>query len=219
MDIGCGILAVWNDCAPGEEAGYEAWYLGEHLIERLSIPGFRWGRRYRRIAGASEALPEYMTYYEVDTPDVLNSDAYRARLNDPTPETRRIMTTVFQNMNRTICRRTFGAGAIRGGYAVAAVALGEAMLSMRDVSASAMPLLWCEGWQSAEPAGQDVSQEEALRGGDSKINACALVECPSADEAFDVAAKLEASVEVVVSVYQLTGSLHASDLGSRSVSV
>lgn len=151
MQIGCGILAVWNDCKPGEEDAYERWYLGEHLPERLSIPGFRWGRRYRRLAGASHALPEYMTYYEVDTPNVLTSDAYLARVNDPTPETHRIMTDVFLNMNRTICRRSGGAGYVRTTFTVAAVAMGAAAAGDADTPEPPHETLWQEAWQNAEP--------------------------------------------------------------------
>ena len=119
MQIGCGILAIWYDCASGEAEGHERWYLGEHLLERLSISGFRWGRRYRRIAGASDGLPEYLTYYETDSAEVLTAPEYLARVNDPTPETHRIMTQVFRNVNRTICSRVAGEGAIRSAYTVA----------------------------------------------------------------------------------------------------
>ena len=210
MQIGCGILAVFNDCAPGEEAAYEHWYLGEHLPERLAIPGFRWGRRYRRVAGTSTALPEYMTYYEVDAPEVLTSDAYLARVNDPTPETHRIMMTVFQNMNRTICRRIAGAGNIRGGYVVAVVSTGDTILPLDDLPASESLNAWRELWQSAEPADQSVSEEERLRGRDAKISSCLLADCQTREEATDLATEMKTSGQI--SIYQFTGSLNASDL-------
>ena len=35
-----GILAIWNDCRAGREAEFEAWFQGEHLLERLAVPGF-----------------------------------------------------------------------------------------------------------------------------------------------------------------------------------
>ena len=43
--IGDGILALWNDCEASHEDAYEDWYQGEHLAERLAVPGFRRGRR------------------------------------------------------------------------------------------------------------------------------------------------------------------------------
>ncbi len=30
-----GVLALWNDCAPGQESAYEHWYQTEHLFERV----------------------------------------------------------------------------------------------------------------------------------------------------------------------------------------
>jgi hypothetical protein len=51
-----GILAIWNDCAAGHEAEFEAWFQGEHLLERL-VRLFQLLRR--RAAGGSrfEAVP------------------------------------------------------------------------------------------------------------------------------------------------------------------
>ena len=36
-----GVLALWNDCAPGQESAYEHWYQTEHLFERVGIAGSR----------------------------------------------------------------------------------------------------------------------------------------------------------------------------------
>ena len=212
MRIGCGILAVWNDCASSDEEAYEAWYLSEHLVERLSIPGFCWGRRYRRLAGSSGALPEYMTYYETDTPEVLTSDAYLARVNDPTPETHRIMTSVFKNMNRTICRRVAGTGAIRTTHVVAVVSFGGDLPDLNAPTSPSIPTLWRESWSSAEPQGQPVSREEQLRGQDAKIRSCHLFDCHTSAQALALAAQYGAMSGVAVAAYELTGSLHASDL-------
>lgn len=214
MRIGAGILAVWNDCEPGEEAGYEAWYLGEHLPERLAIPGFEWGRRYRRLAGGSQDLPEYMTYYQTVTPDVLTSKAYLDRVNDPTPQTHRIMTQVFRNMNRTICRRIAGAGGIRTGFTVALVADGEALPELEAIQGITPDTIWREAWRSAEPDAQGISREEALRGGDAKISACLLIDSPTERDTLLVAQKLKSHGIGRVSAYQLTGSLHAVDLST-----
>jgi hypothetical protein len=77
------------------------------LRERVGLPGFRFGRRYIAVAGTS---PRYFTYYETETPDALASPVYLERGANPTPMTRHIMTAVFRNMSRTICRRTRSAG-------------------------------------------------------------------------------------------------------------
>ena len=82
---GSGVLAVWNDCAVGSEETYEKWYQTEHLPERLSIPGFKNGRRYQALRGS----PMYFTWYEVDTPSVLRSAEYVHRLSNPTVWTKK----------------------------------------------------------------------------------------------------------------------------------
>ena len=46
-----GILAIFNDCRRGHEAEFEGWFQGEHLIERLGVPGFLFGRRHQAISG------------------------------------------------------------------------------------------------------------------------------------------------------------------------
>lgn len=109
-----GILAIWHDV--GEEVGdeYERWYFCEHLPERVGVPGFVAGRRYVAVEGA----PSFLTYYEGNSPDVFVSKPYLDRLNDPTPWTTSVLQQ-FRNTNRTICRRTWEAGAIRGAWGVA----------------------------------------------------------------------------------------------------
>ena len=111
-----GILAIWNDCRAGREAEFEAWFQGEHLMERLAIPGFLFGRRHQAISGNAG----YFNFYLVESPDVLISKPYLERLDDPTPMTKRIMSEVFLNMNRTVCRRTMRYGGFRGAFAVTA---------------------------------------------------------------------------------------------------
>ncbi len=82
-----GILAIWNDRAAAVAADYERWYMGEHIPERLAVPGFRAARRYEAVA----ADRPFFTFYEVDGPEVLASPAYCARLGDPTSATQAIM--------------------------------------------------------------------------------------------------------------------------------
>src|SRR5689334_6609284 len=109
-----GILAIWNDVKPGREADFETWFQSEHLAERLAVPGFHFGRRHEAIFGA----PRFFVFYVTDGPDVLASAAYRERVDNPTPMTRMVMSDVFMNMNRTVCRRVARRGDLRGAYAV-----------------------------------------------------------------------------------------------------
>jgi hypothetical protein len=187
---GFGILAIWNDCRAGHEADFEAWFQGEHLLERLAVPGFLFGRRHQAISGASG----YFNFYLTQSPEVLTSKPYLERLDNPTPMTRMIMSDAFINMNRTVCRRTLRRGGFRGAYAVTVrfdqtpdeVALAtqlDAMLASPAVAAG-------EIWMALDPSGMPVSKEEQLRGGDRKIKACLMIDALRQDAAEQTGARL-----------------------------
>ena len=111
--LGKGVLAVWNDIAPELEAEYNDWYTNQHLPERVGIPGFLRGRRFRRVSAGG---PRYFTLYEVASPDVLTSAPYLERLNDPTDWTKKVAPQ-FQNSTRTACSVTTSVGRGTGGFA------------------------------------------------------------------------------------------------------
>ena len=171
-----GILAIFNDCRPGREAEFEAWFQGEHLIERLAVPGFLFGRRHKAISGA----PGYFNFYMVEAPEVLTSKPYLERLDHPTPMTRTIMSEVFINMNRTVCRRTVRRGACRGAFVAAARfnrTPDEAVLSgLLEKLTADTAVAGGEIWIALDPAGMPVSMEEKLRGGDKKIAGALLID-------------------------------------------
>jgi hypothetical protein len=171
-----GILAIFNDCVAGREAEFEQWFQGEHLQERLAVPGFLFGRRHQAISGSCG----YFNFYLVGHPSVLTSKPYLDRLDHPTPLTRKVMSEIFINMNRSICHRTLRLGAFRGAYAVTArfnevpdmsALAGPAETLVKDTSIAS-----CEIWHAVDRAGQPVSMEEKLRGGDKKIEACLMVD-------------------------------------------
>ena len=51
-----GILAIFNNVAPGREAEFEEWFQHEHLAERIALPGFLIGRRHEAVSGAAALL-------------------------------------------------------------------------------------------------------------------------------------------------------------------
>jgi hypothetical protein len=171
-----GVLAIFNDCRAGREAEFEAWFQSEHLIERLSVPGFWYGRRHRAISGSTG----YFNFYLVETPDVLTSKPYLERLDHPTPMTHTIMSEVFVNMNRTVCHRTERRGSFRGTFTVTArfsqkpdeTALSETLAKLTADTKVAGGEIWI----ALDPAGMPVSKEEQLRGGDKKIVGALLIE-------------------------------------------
>ena len=97
--LGDGAVLVWNDVvSEGRDKFYE-WHDKEHIPERLSIPGFRRGRRYVR----SGHSPEWLTMYEAVDLNVVVSPAYLERLNAPTPATVDTLR-YFRNTSRAVCR-------------------------------------------------------------------------------------------------------------------
>jgi len=204
IDDAEGVLAIWNDIREGRESEFEFWYNNEHFPERLAVPGFRVGRRYEAISEG----PRSLVYYITDTPEVLRSAAYVERLNNPTPLTRAIMSTVFINMNRTICRRTRCFGTLSGAFCVTArlqspIGSGAILPGLESLNRLA-GIARCELW-SAVDQGNDVAAEEKLRGGDEKIAACVAVETLRVSDAEKAKAELEREFSGVaaIGVYRL----------------
>jgi hypothetical protein len=108
--LGAGVLAIWNGVTPGADADFADWHVREHMPERLAVPGFLRGRRYVAIDGH----PAYFNFYETQSPATLTSAAYLARLNDPSPWTRRVIAQ-FRDTSRTVCDVAASHGAGEGG--------------------------------------------------------------------------------------------------------
>jgi hypothetical protein len=185
-----GILAIFNDCRPGREAEFEQWFQGEHLLERLAVPGFLFGRRHQAISGACG----YFNFYLVESPAVLTSKPYLERLDNPTPMTKKVMSEIFINMNRTVCHRTARKGGFRGAYAVAVrfnTAPDEgALKATLDRLVADPAVAGGEIWIALDAKGMPVSQEEKLRGGDKKIAGCLMVDTLRQADAENIGADL-----------------------------
>lgn len=91
-----GLMAFRADIAAQHQPAYQRWHNNEHIPERLSIPGFVRGRRYRSVTNDAR----FLMYYDTSSLRVLTSDAYLARLNAPTPRTRTALRW-FENPMRT----------------------------------------------------------------------------------------------------------------------
>jgi hypothetical protein len=199
-----GILAIFNNVASGREAEFEKWFQHEHLAERIAVPGFLIGRRHEAVS----AWPRYFNFYVTQSIGVLKSAAYLGRLDDPTPMTRTVMSEIFKDMIRTVCHRTFRLGRMRGTGVVTVrfserpdeTALKAALATlMRDKAVACGEI-----WIAADPLEFPVSMEEQLRGGDSKIEACLLMETLRMPDAERVAAALASEFrETEIGVYRL----------------
>ncbi len=199
-----GILAIFNNVAPGREAEFETWFQHEHLAERLSVPGFVLGRRHEAVRGT----PRFFNFYVTQSAAVLKSPAYLERLDHPTPLTRTVMSEVFKDMCRTVCRRTFRLGALRGSIVIAArfnARPDECVLQAKIETLMRDPAVACgEIWMAASTQDFPVSEEERLRGGDRKIEACLLVETLRLAPADVIAAELAKEFrQADIGVYRL----------------
>lgn len=98
-DRGTGLLLVMIDVDPEHEDDLNRWYDEEHLPERLSCRGFLSARRFVAVEGE----PKYLALYELETPEVLDTEDYQKLMRVPTEWTRRI-TTHFRRQVRNIYR-------------------------------------------------------------------------------------------------------------------
>jgi hypothetical protein len=108
--------------------------------------------------------------------------------------TRTIMSEVFVNMNRTVCRRTVRRGSCRGAFAVTArfsQTPDEAALSgMLEILVADTAVAGGEIWLALDAAAMPVSMEEKLRGGDKKISGALLIDTLYEEGAQTVGAQL-----------------------------
>lgn len=116
MLLGHGIMINWNNVAAEHRAAYDAWHCGEHMVGRLTIPGFLRGRR--DIAAMPEqARRNFLTMYEVEDLAVLTGADYLAKANSPSPLTLRITPLVLDSV-RGLARVRASHGPGTGGFAL-----------------------------------------------------------------------------------------------------
>jgi hypothetical protein len=110
--LGSAAMLLSFDVDAGSIEEHDRWHTHEHLPERLSIPGFRRGTRWV----ATDGQPRYMVLYEVESLATLASEAYLARLDNPTPWTARMMPH-YRGMTRGLCAVLGSFGFGQGGDA------------------------------------------------------------------------------------------------------
>ena len=174
------VLAFWTDIEPSAEADFNAWYNHQHLAERVGVPGFRTGARYRSVAGRRR----YFAFYETDGIATLTSAAYLARLDNPTPWTRRVMPAM-RNATRSAFHVRDALGRGRGGIALT---LRFAPIGGREealdgwIRQKALPallkhpdVLAAQLWQADADASRPATRERALRGESDAVADWALL--------------------------------------------
>ena len=114
---GSGFLALWNDFDPAREAEYECWHTFEHVPERVGIPGFLSGRRYR---ASERSENQYFTLYELESLAALGGPDYAEVVDHPTTWST-AMRPSFRNFLRSPCEMLLTSG----------VGIGGALATMR----------------------------------------------------------------------------------------
>jgi len=121
------LLTMTGPPLPMEEE-FNAWYDGEHLPERLSIPGFVSARRWVDPQ-AAPGNGRYLATYELDRPQVLETPEYLAHVGDGlTPWSKRCLS-------RCIVFRRWACAQILPGDAAPAPAARALFLACGDVPA------------------------------------------------------------------------------------
>jgi hypothetical protein len=191
---GKAAIAMWWDVPPEAQAEWEEWHTYEHMPERLAIPGFLRGSRW-----VSEC--SYFVLYEVADVATLTGPAYLARLNDPTPWSRKMMPH-HKNMVRTLC-------AVRASYGDG---VPSAMATIRFSPGADTPQLPAgKGVTAAcllqsQPMPGASTTEQKIRGGDATADWVLLVSGYDAQAVERTAAGLSLP-DAAVGLYRLSYSL------------
>jgi hypothetical protein len=96
--LGTAAMLLLFDVVEDVIPEHDEWHTHEHLPERLSIPGFVRGTRWVSL----NAKPRYFVMYEVEKLEILQSEAYLERLNNPSPWTSKMMPN-YRGMTRGFC--------------------------------------------------------------------------------------------------------------------
>jgi len=103
---GTGLMAFWARIDEAYLDRFRQWHNGEHMPERVSIPGFLAGQRYL----GHGTRDYFLMMYETREPGVLGGPDYLARLNAPTPWTRESLPH-FREPARNVYSRLDARGA------------------------------------------------------------------------------------------------------------
>jgi len=217
------VMAVWGDAAPAIEAEFNEWYHRQHVPERVGMPGWRCGRRYRRV---DRGRHRYLAVYEVESLASFDDPLYRHALDNPTDWTRRMMPG-FRNFVRATSRVRLVAGEVAGGW-IATVRYdpgnaqrepiarwigGEALHDLRDRAG----ITRVQMWEADIGRSLTATGEQSMRAGaDGRAPFTAVVEGTDREavEAALAASGIEAglgergAVDVQAGVYQLMFSLN-----------
>ena len=77
---------IWADIPADKEEEHNRWYNEEHLGDILGMPGFLSGARYVALRGA----PKYLTCYELENPEMVDSPEHQKFRASPSAWSKRM---------------------------------------------------------------------------------------------------------------------------------
>ena len=159
--LGAAAVAMWWHVAPEHRAEWEDWHSGEHMHERLAIPGFLRGSRWTNGEGA------YFVLYEAESLATLTSGPYMERLNNPTPMSRKMMPRHL-DMVRSLClvRESYGDG-LPGVMGTLRFSGSAPLPKARGITSAAL--------LQSQPMPGAQTMEQKIRGGDRSADTVLLV--------------------------------------------
>ncbi|HUR89808.1 MAG TPA: hypothetical protein VMZ74_12030 [Ramlibacter sp.] len=205
--LGKAALAMWWDMAPAMRTEFEDWHTHEHFPERLSLPGFLRGSRWRDAEGGEG----FFVLYELDSHAQLASPEYLARLNAPTPWSTKLMPH-HRNMVRSQCVVEYSEGGGVAGHAVT-------MRLPRDPGVASQVQGWC-----ARPGISGVhilraqapaiapTTEQKIRGHSDRVADCIVVVCGYEDAALREVCRHLVVEEAVIAHHVLALSMTRGDV-------
>ena len=176
--LGSAALAMWWTIPDAHLSEFEHWHAHEHFPERLSIPGFRRGARW---AACDESGGQFVMY-ELDAVGTLTSPDYLARLNAPTPWSRKMMP-YHLGMVRAQCHVEASFGAGLGGFMATLRTSPAAGSATRFVAAAKdylatlpqTPGLTGAHLLEGRNPGAPLTEEQRIRGNDQSADWIVLV--------------------------------------------
>ena len=202
-----GLLGIWNNANQKFLHDYEDWYNNEHLFERLSIPNINVARRFQGL----KSNYNYFTSYEAKTYKTFFSEEYLKKLNKPTKKTKFVMQFVFEDMFRTVFKKSILKGSIRGAFCL--------IISIRDrveveklinfqKKITNINQVYSEIWESKEIKNYKISKEENFRGRDKKFSSCLYLEFTNGNDAIFLMDEAKRNFnEAEIGTYQLISTL------------
>jgi hypothetical protein len=137
-DATAALLLIANRVDPALHDNYEEWHRVEHVPERLTMPGFRLARRFAAGDGAER---HFVTLYELDGLEALETSAYRRLLANPTPASARMRQALhdtsrraFEIVSRPVATSGDCLAMIEAASAQEGLGLAETMTSIRGSS-------------------------------------------------------------------------------------